>query len=230
VEPEEPVSKPEHKLAEVATFPSPSPAAAKPAAPKLSEASKPQRVVITPDGLINALQGKLQQAAEKAVQAAVAKQVDEAAERAVQMAVAKQIDQAAERAVQSAVVGHVGEAVPNALATIDDVRQSSVRDLQQLIPARAEAATLASKEEIAAWVASHWKDQMETYRGQAEQLAVRLEKQAAELKLQLERSQEFLEKMNREIEPQVNARLNEAIARASSDFDDAVARTMDRRY
>src|SRR5262249_12523295 len=112
----------------------------------------------------------------------------------------------------------------------DDVRQSSVRDLQQLIPARADAATLASKEEIAASVASHWKDQMETYRGQAEQLAVRLETQAAELKLQLERSQEFLEKMNRELEPQMNARLNEAVARASSDFEGAVARPADRRY
>jgi len=229
-ESEESPSKPEHKLAEVATFPSPSPLAAKPAAPKLTEAPKPQRVVITPDGLINALQGKLQQAAEKAVQAAVAKHVDEAAERAVQMAVAKQIDQAAERAVQSAVVGHVGEAVRNALATIDDVRQSSVRELRELMPAGAEAAAPTSNEEIAAPVASHWKDQMESYRGQAEQLAVRLEKQAAELKLQLERSQEFLEKMNREIEPQVNARLNEAVARASSDFDGAVARTVDRRY
>ncbi len=229
-ESEEPPAKPEPKLAEVATFPSPSPAAAKPAAPKLTEAPKPQRVVITPDGLINALQGKLQQAAEKAVQAAVAKQVAEAAERAVPTAVAKQIDQAADRAVQSAVAGHVSEAVRNALTTIDNVRQSSVRELQHLIPARAEGATPASNEEIASAVASQWKVEMESYRGQAEQLAVRLEKQAAELRLQLERAQEFLEKMNRELEPQVNARLNEAIARASSDFDGSAARTVDRRY
>jgi len=70
-------------MAEVATFPSPSPAVSNPQAPKLAETPKAQRVVITPDGLIAALQGKLQQAAEKAVQAAVAKQVGEAVREAL---------------------------------------------------------------------------------------------------------------------------------------------------
>jgi hypothetical protein len=69
--------KPEPKMAEVTNFPSPSPAAARPPAPKLAEAPQPQRVVVTPDGLISALQGKLQQEAEKAVQAAAAKQLKE---------------------------------------------------------------------------------------------------------------------------------------------------------
>ena len=64
-------------MAEVANFPSPSPAASRPPAPKLAEAPHPQRVVVTPDGLISALQGKLQQEAEKAVQAAAAKQLKE---------------------------------------------------------------------------------------------------------------------------------------------------------
>jgi hypothetical protein len=155
-------------------------------------------VVITPDGLINALQGKLQQAAEKAVQTAVAKQLD--------------------------------EAVRGALATIDDIRQSSIREIQGLFPTRVEAAKLASREEIAGAIALQWKDQMEAYRGQAEELAQRLEKQAAELKLQLGRTQEFLEKMSREIEPQVHARLSEAVARAAAEFEGAAARTVDRRY
>src|SRR5438445_12330864 len=97
----------EHKMAEVATFPSPSPVAAKPQTPKLAEAAKPQRVVITPDGLIAALQGKLQQAAEKAVQVAVAKKVD--------------------------------KAVREALNSIDDVRNSSVREIDELFPTLVEA-------------------------------------------------------------------------------------------
>jgi len=96
---EEPASKPDHKLAEVATFPSPSPVASKPQAPALGEAPKPRRLVVTPDGLISVLQGKLQQAAEKAVQAAIAKQLD--------------------------------EALRNAVASIDDLRQSSIRELQR---------------------------------------------------------------------------------------------------
>ena len=209
-EPEEPEVNMEHKMADVATFPSPSPAAAKPQPPKLADPPKPQRVVITPDGLINALQGRLQQAAEKAVQTAVTKQADEA----VQTAVTKQVD----------------EAISKAVAAIDDIRQSSVREVQQLLPTPVEDTKLSSKEEIASEVASHWKEQMEKYRGQAEEMAQRLEKQAADLKRELARSQEFLEKMQRDMEPQVHARLNEAVAHAISEFEGTAARTVDRRY
>jgi hypothetical protein len=142
----EPAAKPEHRLAEVATFPSPSPVASKPPAPVPAEAPKPRRLVITPDGLIGVLQGKLQQAAEKAVQAAVAKQLD--------------------------------EAVRNAVASIDEFRQSSIRDLKR----------------------------------------------------ELERCQEFVARMNGELEPRTQARLNEAVARAASEFDGAAARAIERRY
>lgn len=196
--PEQSESKPGHKLADVATFPSPAPVPAKPPAPVLAEPPKPQRVVITPDALINAVQGKLQQSAEKAAQAAVAK--------------------------------HVNEAVRHAVAAIDTIRQSSICELQALLPTRAETAGPSSKEEIAAEVASHWKEQMEKYRSQAEELAQRLERQAAELKHQLSRSQDFLEKMHREMEPQVHAHLEEAVARAASEFEGASARAADRRY
>jgi len=198
VEPPEIPFRVEHKLAEVATFPSPSPLAAKPAAPKLTEPPKPQRVVITPDGLINALQGKLQQAAEKAVQTALAKQLD--------------------------------DAVRQALATIDDIRQSSVREVQELFPTRVAAATLSTKDEIAGEVAAHWKEQMEKYRVQAEELAQRLEKQAGELRSELARSKEFLDKMTREMEPQAHARLTEAVSQATSEFEGAASRILDRRY
>ena len=74
-------SKP--KLAEVASFPSPSPAAFRPTAPEVPEAPQPPRVVITPDRLISALQGKLQQEAERAVQAAVAKQANDVVREAL---------------------------------------------------------------------------------------------------------------------------------------------------
>ena len=142
---QEPTARPEHKLAEVATFPSPSPAS-KPQAPVLAEAPKPRRLVVTPDGLIGVLQGKLQQAAEKAVEAAVAKQLD--------------------------------EAVRNAIASIDEFRQSSIREL----------------------------------RGE------------------LERCQEFVARMSSELEPRTQARLQEAVARAASEFDGAAARAIERRY
>ncbi len=164
----------------------------------LGETPKTQRVVITPDGLISALQGKLQQAAEKAVQVAVA--------------------------------GQMGEAVREALSSIDDVRQSSVREIQELVPTRVEAMGLSSKDEFAGEIASHWREQMEKYRGQAEEMAQRLEKQAAELRRELARSQEFVERVMLEKEPQIQARLNEAVAQATSQFEAAAARSADRRY
>jgi len=205
LEAEEPPSMLEHKLAEVATFPSPSPAtASKPPGSTVTEAPKPQRVVISPDGLINILQGKLQQAAEKAVQTAVARQLD--------------------------------EAVRHAVSTIDDVRQSSIREVQELFPTRVEAATtgLATKDEIAAVtasvIASHWKEEMEKYRAHTEELTQRLAQQAADLKRELDHCQEFLGKMSNELEPKVQARLNEAVARVTSQFDGAVAKIMDRRF
>ena len=199
-EEDESSSMSEHKLADVATFPSPLEAAAKPPGPTLTEAPKPQRVVITPDALINVvLQGKLQQAAEKA---------------------AKELD----------------EAVRNALSAIDQVKQSSIREVQELFPTRVQTATtgLATKDDIAAVTASviaaHWKEEMEKYRGQAEELSQRLAQQAAELKSEIDRCQQFLGKVNNELEPRVQARLNEAVAYATKAFDGAAARTVDRRY
>ncbi|MGB2665535.1 MAG: hypothetical protein WAK48_16140 [Candidatus Acidiferrum sp.] len=85
----------EPKMTEVASLPSPSPVAARPPAPKVSEAPQPQRVVVTPDGLIAALQGKLQQEAVKAVQAVVAKQVHDVIREAL-----RSIDDARRSSVQ----------------------------------------------------------------------------------------------------------------------------------
>ena len=195
---DEPPANAEHRMAEVTTFPSPPLVVAKPQAPKLTEAPKTHRVVITPDGLIAALQGKLQQAAEKAVQAAVAKKLE--------------------------------EAVREALSSIDNVRNSSVREIQELFPTRVEALRLSSKGEFAGDTGSHWKEQMEKYRGQAEEMAQRLEKQAAELRRELAKSKEFVERMAREGAPQIHARLNEAVAQAASQFETATARFADRRY
>ncbi|OLB82463.1 MAG: hypothetical protein AUI12_19130 [Acidobacteria bacterium 13_2_20CM_2_57_6] len=195
---DEPPESPEHRMAEVATFPSPSAAASRQQTQTPAEAPKPQRVVITPDGIIAAMEGKLQQAAEKAVQEAVTK--------------------------------HVGDAVREALSSIDDVRNSSIREIEELFPTRVEALRLSSKEESAGEVASQWQDQMEKYRGQAEEMAQRLEKQVADLRRELAGSREFVERMTREMEPQINARLNEVVVRATSEFEGATARTAHRRY
>jgi len=190
--------KPEPKVAEVASFPSPSPAAFRPPAPKVPEAPQPARVVVTPDRLISALQGKLQQEAEKAVQAAVAKQVN--------------------------------DVVREALSSIDDARLSSVREVQELFPTRIEAMKLSLKEESTGEMAAQWKADMEMHRGQAEEMTQRLEKQAGELRRELANAQEYVERMTREIAPQIPARLKEAVTQATSDFESVTAVVMDRHY
>ena len=196
--PEEAPARTEPRMADVATFPSPSPPASESPIGAETETLKPRRVVITPDGLVAALQGKLRQAAESAAQAAVAK--------------------------------HVDEGVRQALSKIDDVRLSSIREIEELFPARIQSLKLPSKDDLAAEIASHWKEQMEMYRGQAEELAQRLEKQAADLRRELAKSQEFVDKMSREIEPQIHAKMNEAVTQAANEFAGATARAVERRY
>jgi hypothetical protein len=66
-----PVAAPERK-AEVTVFPSPAaPPAEAPAAREATAAAKPDRLILTPDQLLQALQGKMQQAADRAVQTAI---------------------------------------------------------------------------------------------------------------------------------------------------------------
>jgi hypothetical protein len=187
----------EPKMADVATFPSPSQAASRPPAPKLREAAQPPRAVVTPDHLISALQGRLQQEADKAVQVAAAKQVK--------------------------------DVIREALSSIDDARRSSVREVQELFPKSIEAMKLSLKEESAAEMAVQWKTDMEMYRGRAEEMAQRLEKQADELRRELANAQEYVEKITREIAPQIPGSLKEALTQATSDFESATTVVVDRR-
>jgi hypothetical protein len=75
VRPREAPRAPEPKMAEVVSLPLPE--APRQLAPQSAGAPQVKRVVVTPDGLISALQGKLQQEAQKAVQAALAEQVND---------------------------------------------------------------------------------------------------------------------------------------------------------
>ena len=187
----------EPRMADVATFPSPPPAASRPPAPKFPEAAQPPRAVVTPDRLISALQGRLQQEADKAVQTAAAKQVK--------------------------------DAIREALSSIDDARRSSMREVQELFPKSIEAMKLSLKEESAAEMAAQWKTDIEMYRGRAEEMARSLEKQADELRRELANAREYVEKITREIAPQIPASLKEALAQATSDFESATAVVVDRR-
>lgn len=191
-------AKSEPKKAEVASFPSPSPSVSRNPTKKKPEASVPQRVVVTPEGLLSAIQGKLQQEAEKAVHAAAGKEVS--------------------------------QALQEALHSIESARQSSVQRIEESVPKGIEASKPSSREESDPETIAQWKAEMETYRGRAEEVAQRLEQQAAELRRELAAAQQYMEKLTREIQPQIPGRLSEAVTQASKEFDSAAAVIMDRRY
>ena len=72
------------RRAEVTVFPGPStPPPAETSASKETAVQKTERVVLTPDQLLLALQGKLQQAADRAVQTAIAAHIDESVRNAL---------------------------------------------------------------------------------------------------------------------------------------------------
>jgi len=187
----------EPKLAEVTTFPSPPPVAHK-SASRPVEVTKPNRVVITPDALIGALQIKLERVAEKAVQGAVNK--------------------------------HVDEAVRRALHSVDELRQASLRELQESAPRQLAVMRNSVREEIAGEIAAHWKEQVDTNRTLMEELAQNMEAQAAELRNELEKTQKFVEKMRTDFEPQLKNRVETLLNRATTDFDACASRATDRRY
>ena len=188
---------PEPKMSAVGSFPSPSPAASRVPASKVLEVPHQPRAVVTPDRLISALQGRMQEEADKAVQAAVAKQAN--------------------------------DVIREALSSIDDARRSCVREVQELFPKSIEAIKLSLKEESAAEMAAQWKTEMEMHRGGAEEMARRLENQAGELRRELANAQEYVEKITREIAPQIPASLKEALTQATADFESATAVVADRR-
>ena len=76
---------PQDRRAEVTVFPSPAPqtAAPEPSAPRETAVAKTERVTMTPDQFLQALQGKLQQAADRAVEMAISTQLEGAVRSAL---------------------------------------------------------------------------------------------------------------------------------------------------
>lgn len=173
------------------------------AAAPVPGATPAKRVVVTPDALISALHGKLQQEAEKAVQAALAKQLNDG----------------------------IQDAVRDALRSIHDAQESSVRKVQELVPEQVEKAKRFLNEEAAAQLGAQRKAEIEAYHGRAAEIEQRLETQAGELRRELATAaRQYADKMTQEIGAQVPTRLTDAVRQATSDFESATAAVVDRRY
>jgi len=194
----------EARTGQVSAFPSPSPVATGAAPPKETSPAKPERVAITIDQLVAAMQGKLQAAAEKVVQNALATHLDEAINEAL------------------ARIEGVRE------HNLRQLHEFSEQRFESLMRSSREEI-LGHLESRLGEVQSHWEEQHSAYRAQAEEIAERLEKLAGDTQRNLGETQNFIEKATREIEPQTRGRLDQSLGQATEQFEAAADRISDRQ-
>jgi hypothetical protein len=194
----------EPRASQITEFPSPSPAASGAQTGKESTPSKPERVAITIDQLVAAMQGKLQAAAEKVVQNALAEHLDEAIDTAL-----ARVEGVRER-------------------NLKQLGEFSEQRLESLMRASREEI-LGHLESRLGEVETRWAEQHNAFRTQAEEIAQRLEMLAADMQRNLADSQKFIEKTTREIEPQTRGRLDESLGQATDQFEAAADRISDRQ-
>jgi len=192
------------RTSQVTEFPSPSPAAAGAQPGKENTPSKPERVAITIDQLVAAMQGKLQAAAEKVVQNALAEHLDEAIEAAL-----ARVEGVRERNLQQ--LGDFSE------QRLESLMRSSREEI------------LGHLESRLGEVQSRWEEQHNAFRTQAEEIAQRLEKLAADTQRNLGETQKFVEKATGEIVPRTRGRLDESLGQATEQFEAAADRISDRQ-
>ena len=151
-------------------------------------------------------------------------------------AVHGKLQQAAEKAVHSAINSHLMDAVRQALSKIDDVCRVSVSQMEQYSAQHLESMMHSAREEVLSRMDArlaedrrHWDEQQEAYRARAEEIAQHLEALAATTQQNLTDSQKFFERIGGEVEPTIRGRLEEAVARATDDFDSAATRVSDRQ-
>lgn len=175
---------------------------------KQTTAPKTERFVITSDQLILSVRPKLQQAAEQAMQSAIAARLDEA----VRNALCKIDDLQRSNARQTAEV--------------------SVQRFEPIIRS-SEEAILTRLEMRLAEVRSHWEEQQDAQRRQMEEISGRLEKLVADTRHELAETQKAAEKTPLSIEPalfesKIQGRLDECVRRAAQEFESAATRVSDR--
>jgi hypothetical protein len=194
----------EARTGQVTEFPSPSPAAAGAPPAKEGTPPKPERVAITIDQLVAAMQGKLQAAAERVVQNALAEHLDEAIDAAL-----ARVEGVRERNLQQ--LGEFSE------QRLESLMRSSREEI------------LGHLESRLGEVQSRWEEQHNAFRTQAEEIVQRLEKLAADTQRNLAETQKFVDKTTGEIVPQTRGRLDESLGQATEQFEASADRISDRQ-
>lgn len=169
--------------------------------PQTEEEAAPAgpRVVITSEQLVQALQGKLQQAVEKAAPAAVTAHWDETVSKALAKV------EAAQRTM------------------VEQIEQLASQRLEAISRAAGEADFRLLE------LRSRAEEELDLYKERAREMTARLEKLAAEVRRDLAESRNLAEKLAHEMEPQIRARLDESVGRFAEEFQTAALRMSDRQ-
>ncbi len=192
---------PEYRSTGVTAFPAQPPALSK---TEPGQAPKPERVVITSDQLIAAMQGKLQQAADKAVHTAITTHLMDAVRQAL-----SKIDDVC------AAGTHQME--------LDNSQhlETMAHSVREEVLGRMDARLVEDRRQ--------WEEHQEAYRSRAEELTQHLQSLAAETQRNLAEAQKLFEKFGGEVEPQIRGRLGETVVRATEEFESAATRVSDRQ-
>lgn len=172
--------------------------------PQPAPPSRPNRLVVTPDQLVSALQGRLQHAADAAVKAAVAQHLAPALAKALTS---------------------IEDARQNALRTVSE---ASTQQRGAIVHASRDEL-LARMEDRLDEVRSRWDSQMEGFRLRAEEIVQRIERQSSSARHDLAHARDLAERAVREVEPQLAEQLAYALARASEQFERITAQSTDRQ-
>jgi hypothetical protein len=193
---------PEYRSTGVTAFPAPPPALhkAEPGQPQ----ARAERVVITSDQLVAAVHGKLQQAAEKAVHAAINSHLMDAVRQAL-----TKIDDVCR-------------------SSVNQMEQYSAQHLESMMQSTREEV-LSRMDARLAEDRRQWDEQQAAYRARAEEISHNLENLAATAQQSLSDSQKFFEKIGGEVEPTIRGRLDESIAFATQEFESSATRVSDRQ-
>lgn len=188
-----PPAGPEYRSTGVTTFPAPPQAA-----------PKSERVVITSDQLVAAVQGKLQAAAEKAVHTAINSHLTDAVRQSI-----SKMDEVCK-------------------TSIHQIEQHSQERLEVMMRTAREEM-MSQMEARLAEDRGHWEEMQQSFTARTTELSQRLEALAGETQRSLTNAQGVLSRVGTDVEPRILDRLNQSIARAADDFEAAATRVSDRQ-
>jgi hypothetical protein len=165
--------------------------------------SRPNRVAITPERLLAALQPKIEKAAETAILTAVSKHLSPALHAAV-----NSVDAAREASVQQ-------------------ISHAAAEHRSALVHASREEV-LARLEDRLDEVRTRWDAQLDGYRVRAEEIVQRIDKQAGASQKNLGEAREASQQALRDTQQRISAVIAESLASALEEFNRGVAQASHR--